>query len=552
MIKDNFVKMLEDSIKNNWDLPALSDYKGKTYLYKDVARKIARIHIMFEECNIQPGDKIALCGKNSANWAMVYLATVTYGAVIVPILADFKTDDIHHIVKHSDSKVLFVGDPIWENLDESNMSELRAIFSLTDFRLIIQEAHEKIQQIYTKLDGLYEAKYKGALAPELINYPEVTNDKVAILNYTSGTSGFSKGVVLPANSLAVNVKFFSENLPLKPGDNVVSILPLAHTYGCAFEFLSPFKVGCHINFLTRTPSPKIIINAFKEIKPRVVLAVPLILEKIYKNQILPILNKRSMKVLMNVPLLNNKIFQQIRNKLVDSFGGNFVEVIIGGAALNAEVEDFLKKIQFPFTVGYGMTECGPLIAYASHEDHRKYSCGKLMDEYLEIKIDSDDPHNTPGEIILKGEQVMYGYYKNEEATKESMDSNGWLHTGDMGVIDEDKFVYIRGRSKNMLLASNGQNVYPEEIEAKINNMPFVQESLVIQRNDQFVALVYPDYSAADESGMTKDDLDLIMEENRKNLNEQLPAYESVKEFQLFPSEFEKTAKRSIKRFLYTR
>lgn len=550
MIQDNFIKYIENSIVNHWDLPALSDYQGKTYLYKDVARRISRIHIMFEECGVEAGDKIALIGKNSANWAMVYLATVSYGAVIVPILADFKTDDIHHIVNHSDSKVLFVGDAIWENLDESHMTNLRAIFKLNDFELVIQEKHEKIQEIYSKLDEFYFEKFPNEIQADLFKLKEVSNNEVAVLNYTSGTSGFSKGVILPANSLAVNMKFFSETLPIKKGDNVVSILPLAHTYGCAFEFLSPFKTGCHIHFLTKTPSPKIIINAFKEIKPSVVLAVPLILEKIYKNQILPTLNKRSMKLLLNVPLLNNKIYQQVRKKLVDSFGGNFIEVIIGGAPLNAEVEEFLKKIEFPFTIGYGMTECGPLISYADYKTHKLYSCGKLLDDYLEIKIDSEDQFSIPGEILIKGENVMYGYYKNEEATKEALDDEGWLHTGDMGIIDEEKFIFIKGRSKNMLLGANGQNIYPEEIEAKINNMPFVQESVVVQRGNKIVALIYPDYVLADETNLTLKDLDVLMEENRATLNKQLPAYSIVHEIELFPTEFEKTAKRSIKRFMY--
>lgn len=550
MIDTNFVKFLEKSIIDNWDLPSLSDYEGGTLYFKDVAEKIAKIHIMFRESNIEAGDKISLVGKNSSNWAVIYLATVTYGAVIVPILSDFKTADIHHIVNHSDSKVLFVSKQIWENLDEAEMKDLRAIISIDDFDLLIQEAHEKVQATYGRLEDLFKQEYKEGFTKESVKYNEISNDKVGVLNYTSGTSGFSKGVILPLNSLAVNVKFFSETLPLKAGDDIVSILPLAHTYGCAFEFLSPFKTGCHVHFLTKTPSPKIIIKAFQEIKPRIVLAVPLILEKIYKNQILPILAKRSMKLLVNVPVLNQKIYQKIRQKLVDSFGGNFIEVVMGGAPLNAEVEEFLRKIKFPYAIGYGMTECGPLISYAGWEEMRLLSCGKLMSDYCEVKIDSTDQLNIPGEILIRGEQVMYGYYKNEEDTKNALDEEGWLHTGDMGVVDEDQFIYIKGRSKNMLLGSSGQNIYPEEIEAKINNMPYVIESVVVQREQKIIAMVYPDLTAADEDGISTKDMELLMEENRKTLNKNIAAYQAVQKFELFPTEFEKTAKKSIKRFLY--
>jgi len=552
MLKENFTQYLEDSIKKNWDLPALSDYKGSIYYFKDVGRKIARIHIMFEECDVKKGDKVALLGKNSANWAMSYLAIVTYGAVVVPILPDFHPDDMHHIINHSDSVILFVDEQIWENLDESNMPDIRAVVSLQDYSILIQGNREKVQKIYDSLNDLYTQKYgEDGIQQHEFSIEKIPNKEVGVLNYTSGTTGFSKGVMLPLNSLAANIRFANENMPLQPGDNLVSFLPLAHTYGCAFQFLWPFTIGCHIHFLTRTPSPKIITTAFKEIKPTLIIAVPLILEKIYKKQILPSLQKKSMKVLMNLPLVDKAIYKKIYSKLNEAFGGNFHEVVIGGAPLNPDVEKFLNKIKFPYSVGYGMTECGPLISYANWDKTKFGSSGKLVDT-LELKIDSPDPYNEVGEIMVRGENVMYGYYKNEEDTRQSLDEEGWLHTGDLGITDDDQFIFIRGRSKSVIIGPSGENIYPEEIESKLNNLPYVQESIVLEKDQKLVALVYPDYDLADQEGInTETRLEEIMKENRQELNEALPRFKQVSRIKLYPTEFEKTPKKSIRRYLYT-
>ncbi|HRW62146.1 MAG TPA: AMP-binding protein [Bacteroidales bacterium] len=550
MIPENFIKYIEDSLKLNWELPALSDYQGQSYTYKDVARKIARIHIMFEECGINKGDKISLIGKNSANWAMTYLAIVTYGAVVVPILPDFLPNDVHHIVNHSDSIVLFTGDPVWENLDEKAMPNLRAIFSLTDYRILIEGNKENIGKIYEKLDQIYDEFYPGGITPEKLSFDEISNEEVGVLNYTSGTTGFSKGVVLPLNSLAANIRYAHRNMPLDPGDKIVSFLPLAHTYGCAFEFLWPFTKGCHIHFLTRTPSPKIIIQAFQEVKPAIIITVPLIMEKIYKKQILPVLGKKSMQFLLNLPLLDKAIYNKIKNKLTEVFGGNFKEVVLGGAALNSDVEMFLNKIKFNYSVGYGMTECGPLISYANWDKTKFSSSGKLVDT-LEIKIDSNDPYNEVGEILVRGENVMYGYYKNIEATEQAIDKEGWLHTGDLGVIDKENFVFIKGRSKSLLLGPSGENIYPEEIEAKLNSLDYIQESVVIEKDGKLVALVYPDLETVDKNNIDEARLIEIMEENRKTANLVLAKYMQISKIKIHPVEFEKTPKQSIKRFLYT-
>jgi len=549
MIPENFVKYIETSLRENWDLPALTDYKGESYKYKDVARKIARIHIMFEECEVKKGDKIAIIGKNSANWAMTYLSIISYGAVVVPILPDFHPNDVHHIVNHSDSVVLFSGDPIWENLDEKSMPNLRAIFSLTDYKLLIEGKSENIRTIYKNLDSLYNDLYPGGISAKKVEFDEISNEEVGVLNYTSGTTGFSKGVVLPLNSLAANIRYARKNLPLEPGDNVVSFLPLAHTFGCAFEFLWPFSIGCHIHFLTRTPSPKIIIQAFQEVRPTIVISVPLILEKIYKRQIIPLLDKSSMKILLNVPFIDKAVYAKVKKKLTDVFGGNFKEVIIGGAALNKDVELFLKKIGFNFTIGYGMTECGPLISYANWDKTKAGSAGKLIDT-LEIKIDSEDPFNTVGEILVRGENVMYGYYKNVEATEQAIDKEGWLHTGDLGIIDEENYVFIKGRNKSMLLGPSGENIYPEEIEAKLNNMNYIQESVVIEKNSKLIALVYPDLEMVSLDKVNESELMEIMEHNKKEANASLAKYMQISKIKIYPEEFAKTPKRSIKRFLY--
>jgi long-chain acyl-CoA synthetase len=552
MLQENFIQYIEDSIKNNWDIPALSDYKGSTYYYKDVARKITRIQLMFEQCEVKKGDKIALIGKNSANWAMTYLAIISYGAVVVPILPDFPPDDMHHIVNHSDSVILFVENNIWENLDESSMPELRAIISLSDFNVLIESKKEKVQENLEKLNEIYTEKYGSeGVSKEVFSVEKVSNKEIGVLNYTSGTTGFSKGVMLPLNSLAANIRFAINHIPLQPADNIVSFLPLAHTYGCAFEFLWPFTTGCHIHFLTRTPSPKIIISAFQEIKPTIVIAVPLILEKIYKKQILPTISKKTLQLMMKLPVLDKAIYQKVNKKLTTAFGGNFQEVVIGGAPLNKDVETFLRKIKFPYTVGYGMTECGPLISYANADKTKFGSAGKLVDT-LEVKIDSSDPYNEVGEIMVRGENLMYGYYKNEEDTKKAIDEDGWLHTGDLGVIDKENFIFINGRSKSLILGPSGENIYPEEIESKLNNIPYVQEALVLEKENKLVALVYPDYEKADAEGIKEENkLEEIMEDIKKEVNQELPKFKQISKIKLYPTEFEKTPKKSIRRYLYT-
>ncbi len=549
MIAQNFIKeYVEKSLKENWNNPAFSDYLGQTFTFSDVAKDIVRIQGILKTWDIKPGDKVALLGRNSSTWAITYLATISYGAVVVPILADFAPADIHHIVNHSDSTILFTSDQIWENIDDSSMPRLTAIFSLTRFDLLVSRDDEATAK--WKADVAAIAKKIENLTSNDINFEEISNEKLGVISYTSGTTGFSKGVMLPLNSLAANVLFGHNNIPLQAGDKIVSFLPLAHAYGCAFEFLWPFSVGCHITFLTKTPAPKTILQAFEQVRPKLVLTVPLIIEKIYKKQILPTINKQSMKLLLMVPLLDKKIYQQVNKKLSDAFGGNFMQVIIGGAPLNAEVEDFLKKIKFPFTVGFGMTECGPLISYAAWADNPQGACGKILPT-LSVKIDSNDPLNEVGEIMVRGENVMLGYYKNPEATNATLDAEGWLRTGDLGVVDNDGYIFIKGRSKSMILGPSGQNIYPEEIEAKLNNMPYIQESLVVERNNRLVALIYPDYDAADEAGLSPEDLVLVMEENKKTLNQELPAYMQLQKTKLYPEEFEKTPKKSIKRFLYS-
>lgn len=543
----NYIKeFVEKSIRENWDEPAFSDYHGKTYLFKEVAQQIRKVHKVFNVLGVQRGDKISIIGRNNSSWAITYLATISYGGVAVPILADFASDDIHHIVNHSDSVMLFVGDSVWDNLEERSMPHLRAIVSLDSSSLLVcrdSKAERKYQELLTTID----AEIAG-LAPTDIVYPEIPNSELGVISYTSGTTGFSKGVMLSLNSLVANVEFGRKHIPLVAKDKIVSFLPLAHAYGCAFEFLLPFAVGCHITFLTKTPSPKIILQAFQEIRPRLVLAVPLIIEKIYKKQILPIINRPAMKVLINIPFLNKKIYQKINAKLSDAFGGNFLEIVIGGAPLNPEVEDFLRKIRFRYAVGYGMTECGPLISYEGWERNKAGSCGVLLPT-LEMKIDSSDPQNVAGEILLKGENVMEGYYKNEEATRNTIVA-GWLHTGDLGILDHDGFIYIKGRSKSMILGPSGQNIYPEEIEARFNNLPFVMESLVIEKENRLVALVYPDLDAADEAKISTAAVEQIMEQHRVEVNKTLPSFSQIAKIRLYPEEFEKTPKKSIKRFLY--
>lgn len=478
------------------------------------------------------------------------MAAVTYGAIIVPILPDFNPNDVHHIINHSESVFLFVSDRIWDTLEEEKISETRGVFSLTDFRCLHQRDGENIQKLLKELDSRFTEEYPNGFTRENIRYADLDNDKVVLLNYTSGTTGFSKGVMLTGNNLAGNVTYARTLDVLFRGERELCFLPLAHAYSCAFNFLVPMAFGAHVFLLGKLPSPKILLKAFEEVKPNLILTVPLILEKIYKKMIAPQLNKRTMKLAMSVPLLNDRIYAQINKKLTNALGGRFREVIVGGAAMNQEVADFLYKIKFPYTIGYGMTECGPLISYDNHKEYVPTSCGQILKGIMEVRIDSEDPYNKVGEIQVRGENVMKGYYKNEEATRNVFTDDGWLKTGDLGTIDVNKRIYIRGRSKTMILSSNGQNIYPEEIEAKLNNLPFVLESLVVEREGKLVGLVYPDYDTVDSTGIRHEDLPAIMEQNRKDLNKLLAPYEAVTSIILYPTEFEKTPKRSIKRYLY--
>ena len=552
MIQENFIKLYEKSFRENWDLPCYTDYGEKvTYTYGQVAQEIARMHLLFKHCQLRRGDKIAIIGKNNTRWCIAYMATITYGGIVVPILQDFNPNDVHHIVNHSESVFLFTADNIWEHLEEERLSGLRGVFSLTDFRCLYQRDGETIQRFLKHLEeSMYDAYPKGFRKEDVV-YTDLDNDKVMLLNYTSGTTGFSKGVMLTGNNLAGNVVFGISSGLLKKGDRVLSFLPLAHAYGCAFDFLTATAVGTHVTLLGKVPSPKILMKAFSEVKPSLIITVPLVIEKIYKGVIQPIINKRAMRFALNIPLLDNRIYGQIRQKLVDALGGRFKEIIIGGAAMNPEVEEFFHRIKFPFTIGYGMTECAPLISYAPWDEFKLTSSGKVLEGIMEARIYKENPNDKLGEIQVRGENVMKGYYKNPEATAEVFTEDGWLRTGDLGTIDEDNFLYIRGRSKTMILSSSGQNIFPEEIEARLNNLPFVLESLIIERNKKLVALVYADYEALDSLGLNNpDSLKAVMDENLKNLNNSVAAYEKVSKIQLYPTEFEKTPKRSIKRYLY--
>lgn len=549
-MKENLTEFISNSIRKNWELESMTDYKGESLTYKEVGTRIARLHCLFDAFGVKKGDKVALIGKNSANWGVTFLGTITYGAVIVPILPDFKPNDVHHITNHSESVLMFAADNIFESLEIREMPGLLGAFSLKDFSFMACGKEKKCAEVAAKAEKFFQNKYPEGLKPEDANYKPIPNSEMAEISYTSGTTGFTKGVMILHNNLAANVVYANDNMPLDPGDKIVSFLPLAHTYGCAFEFLWPFTLGCHITFLTKTPSPAIILQAFKEIRPRLVLSVPLVIEKIYKKQLLPVISKPSMKVLLKTPLLNSVIKKKIREKLNQAFGANFHEVVIGGAALNKDVEIFFNKIGFPFSIGYGMTECGPLISYANWDKTRLGSAGKIVDN-MEVTIDSPNPYKEVGEILVRGENVMKGYYKNEEATKAALDKDGWLHTGDLGVIDKDKFIYIKGRSKSMILGSSGQNIYPEAIEAKYNNMPYVMEALIIEKEHQLVALIYPDMEAAHKDGIKEAQLNEIMDGHRKHLNNELPNYMNVTSLKIVPEEFEKTPKKSIKRFLYT-
>ena len=548
-MEQSFIALVEQTIKKHWELDALTDYQGQTLQYKDVARKIEKIRIIFEHSGVKPGDKIAICGRNCAQWGAAFLATLTYGAVAVPVLHEFSPENIHRIVNHSEAKLLFVGDQVWSGLDPSQMPNLEGIVQLMDYALL-ESRSEKLDYARAHLNELFGRKYPERFRSEHVSYRRDEPEELAIINYTSGTTSNSKGVMLPYRALWSNIQFAQEMLDLKAGNKLVSMLPMAHMYGLAFEFLYGFSIGMHIFFLNRMPSPMIIFKAFNEVKPDLVIAVPLIIEKIIKKKVFPKLETPTARLLWHIPIINDKIKARIREQVMNAFGGRFVEVIVGGSAFNKEIEQFLKAIDFPYTVGYGMTECAPLIAYEWWERFRAGSCGKVVPR-MEIRIDSSDQHNEVGEILCRGMNTMLGYYKNEEATAQTIDKDGWLHTGDLGIIDEQGNLIIRGRSKNMILGPSGQNIYPEEIEDVLNNMPYVAESIVLQNNQgKMVALVYPDSDAMEEMGVAESDLAEKMEDNRKQLNERMPAYQRVSEIRLHPTEFAKTPKKSIKRFLY--
>lgn len=547
-LEQSFIALIEQSIKTNWYLNALTDYKGITLQYRDVARKIEKIHILLENAGIEKGDKIAICGRNSAHWTVTYLAVITYGAVVVPILHEFKADQVHNIVNHSEARLLFVGDQIWENLNEAAMPHLEGIIELKDFGVPVSRS-EKLAYARNHLNEIFGHKFPCRFRPDDISYEKEKAEDLAIINYTSGTTGYSKGVMLPYRSILSNVLYCKEKIGLKAGDSVVSMLPLGHVFGMTFDFLYGFTAGAHLWFLTRMPSPKIIAESFAEIRPRVIACVPLIVEKIFKKNILPKVDNKLGKLLLHVPIISDKIKELIKQKAMEVFGGNFIEIIIGGAPFNAEVEAFLKMIDFPYTIAYGMTECGPIICHSHWTELKLASCGKVAAR-MEAKVLSSNPSAIAGELVCRGANLMLGYYKNEEATRQVIDTEGWLHTGDMATIDEDGNVFIKGRCKNLLLTSSGQNIYPEEIESKLNNMPYVSESLIILQQDKLVGLIYPDSDDAFAHGLSQSDLVRVMEENRLELNKQLPAFSQIARFKLYPEEFEKTAKKSIKRFLY--
>lgn len=543
-------KLLEKSFRENWDRPALSNYKGQNLAYRDVARRVAKLHIAFEQCGLQKGDKVAICSRNQANWGVSLLAALTYGAVPVPILHEFKPGNIHYLVNHSEAKVLFVDDVIWENLSEAEMPGLYVVVQINTFSFLYSKT-EEMSQVREHLNESFGHKYPNNFGPEDLNYYEDSADELAVINYTSGTSGFSKGVMIPYRALYSNIQF-AHVQAMPQMDNqaeVVSMLPSAHMYGMMFEFLFEMTIGAHVHFLTRVPSPKIIMQAFADIKPHVIIAVPLIIEKVYKSKLKPILDRN--KKIMNLPIIDKVIQKKILQELVNAFGGRFYEVIIGGAAFNPEVERFFRKIGFPFTVGYGMTECAPIIGYADWKDTKLYSCGKAAMN-MSICIDSSDPKNIPGEVLVKGPNVFLGYYKNEEATAEVMDKDGWFHTGDMGVMDDEGFLFLKGRSKCMILGPSGQNIYPEEIEGVLNNVTYVVDSLVIEDHGILVSLIYPDYHQAELDGISKSELEAKLQEALPEINKQIPNYAKITKMEFMPEDFERTPKRSIKRYLYQR
>lgn len=544
----NLISLFQNALRNNWESRSLSDYGGETYHYRDVGIMILKIHRLFRTAGIKKGDKIALLGKNSASWGIFYIATVTYGAVIVPILPDFKPADVHFITDHSDSVILFAEDFLFKDLDPKAMPKLRLILKIPELSVLFH----RDEKLFPKLEEesrKHDLEVVKGILPEMIVFPSMGGEEIGVISYTSGTTGFSKGVVIQHKSLLGNILFAHRNMPLNPRDKILSFLPLAHTYGCAFEFLFPFTLGCDITFLTKTPSPKIIMQAFQEIRPALILSVPLVIEKIYKSQLIPVLRKPVMKILLKAPLLDQLLYKKVRDKMIAVFGGNFKELVIGGAPFNTEAERFFRKMKFPFTVGYGMTECGPLISYASWKTTVLGASGRIVDE-LEVKIDSENPSKTAGEIMVRGSHVMLGYYKNEEATRIVLEPDGWLHTGDLGVIDPAGNIHIRGRSKSMILGPSGKNIYPEEIESILNNRFLVMESLIIERGERLIALIYPDADAMGKAGVTKEQLPELFRHYIHDLNHRLPKYIRIADFEIAQAEFEKTPKRSIKRFLY--
>lgn len=553
MLNENLLTIYANSFKDNWELPALTDYiTGNTMSYCDFARTVARYHLFFEQAGIKKGDKIALMGKNTTNWVTIFISTITYGAVIVPVLQEFNPQDAQHIINHSDADILFVTNHLWETFEFERMPKLKAAISLDNLSVHAERFPEEdfISKLLKNLDNIFNETYKAGFNVRDVKYPVLPQDSLAVINYTSGTTGFSKGVMLTLNNLCGNVIYGIQSRLHYPGSKCLSFLPLAHAYGCTFDMLAPLAIGTHVTLFGKLPSPKLLLKALNDVKPNLVICVPLILEKIYRKEILPMITKQAMRWALAIPFLDSAICARIRKKLVEAFGGEFEEIIVGGAPLNHEVEEFLHRIKFPFTVGYGMTECGPLI---SHTPWRQFQCGssgRTLQGIMESRIDSADPENVPGEICVRGENVMKGYYKNPDATNAVLDEDGWLHTGDMGTRSADGTIFIKGRYKTMILTSNGQNIYPEEIEAKLNNMLYVAESLVVERKNHLVALVYPDYESMDEAGITTDKLPEEMERVRIELNKLVAPYEKIDRIQLIPNEFEKTPKRSIKRYLY--
>lgn len=539
---------LQSSVRKNWEELALTDFNGVSFQYRDIARKVAKLHLLYEQAGVKRGDKIALCGKNSSQWAVAFISAITYGAVAVPILHEFKADNIHHLVTHSEAKLFYTDDAIWENLDPDSMNGLEGVIRLHDYSIIMSR-NKRLTNAREHLNEIFGKRYPERFTPDDVVYYKEKKDELALINYTSGSMGFSKGVMLTYNNLWSNIQFTIDGLTfLNPGDGIVCMLPLAHMYGLIVELLHPLVKGCHVYFLTRMPSPRVILEAFATVRPKLIVTVPLIIEKIVKTKVFPLLDKPLMKLLMHIPVIDDRLLEKIKTQLMSAFGGNVQEIIIGGAALNKDVETFLRRINFPYTVGYGMTECAPLVAYAQWDKQRPGSCGQIVDR-MEGRIDSPDPAHIPGELWVRGDNVMKGYYKNKDATDAVM-KDGWMNTGDLCTMDSDGFIYIRGRNKNMILGPSGQNIYPEEIEQKLNNMPYVAESLVVDSDGQLAALIYSDLELATKQGIHTDALSKIMDDNIAALNKDLPAYSQIRKVKLYNEEFEKTPKRSIKRYLY--